>query len=74
MNASLNKNKTVLKIITIFGGCTIHAPRNMDIDTQVLSIFGGFSDDREVIVSDEMKSDRELIIRGITLFGGGSIE
>jgi predicted membrane protein len=61
-----------LEITMLFGGSKFIVPEGWNIKTEVTSIFGGFSDrrHRSIIVPDP---DRQLVIRGLTLFGGGEI-
>ena len=73
LNTDLNKDKNVLRMIAIFGGHDILVPTDMNVEIQVLSIFGGFDDSREVIDKNQIQSDKRLIIRGLELFGGGSV-
>ena len=73
LNTDLNKDKNVLRMISIFGGHEILVPTDMNVEIQVLSIFGGFDDSREVIDKNQIQSDKRLIIRGLELFGGGSV-
>ena len=72
-NTDLNKDKNVLRVISIFGGHGILVPTDMNVETQVISLFGGFRDNREIIDKNQIKSDKRLIIRGLALFGGGSV-
>ena len=72
-NTDLNKDKNVLRMIAIFGGHDILVPTDMNVEIQVISLFGGFADNREIIDKNQIQSDKRLIIRGLTLFGGGSV-
>ena len=73
LNTDLNKDKNVLRMIAIFGGHDILVPTDMNVEIQVISLFGGFADNREIIDKNQIQSDKRLIIRGLTLFGGGSV-
>ncbi len=73
VNTDLNKDKNVLRTISIFGGHDILVPTDMNVEIQVISLFGGFADNREIIDKNQIQSDKRLIIRGLTLFGGGSV-
>ena len=73
VNTALNKDKNVLRTISIFGGHDILVPTDMNVEIQVISLFGGFADNREIIDKNQIQSDKRLIIRGLTLFGGGSV-
>ncbi len=68
----LAEGKNYLEITMIFGGSKFILPEGWDIKLEVTSVFGGFSDKRErsIIVPD---SSRQLIIRGVAIFGGGEL-
>jgi len=74
IRAKLNKRKNVVYIFIAFGGATILVPKDMYVNTQVIPLFGGFSNESEFVAEDKTQSDKKLIIRGIVLFGGGSVE
>lgn len=68
----LAEGKNYLEVTMIFGGSKFIVPEGWDIKLEVTAVFGGFSDKRmrSIVVAD---ADRKLIIRGVTLFGGGEI-
>lgn len=70
--AKLAEGKNYIDITMVFGGSKFIVPEDWDIKTEITAIFGGFSDKRikSMVVKD---SDRILIIRGITVFGGGEL-
>jgi predicted membrane protein len=70
--ATLPQGTTVLDIECIFGGIGIIVPSDWNITVKVSSIMGGFSDKRTVIKNTS--SDRELVIKGAAIFGGGDIK
>lgn len=61
-----------IDVTMVFGGTKLIVPEGWDIKLEVTAIFGGFSDKRQktILVKDP---DRSLVIRGITVFGGGEI-
>lgn len=69
---TLSEGKNYLDVTMIFGGSKFIVPEGWDIKVEVTAVFGGFSDKRmrSIVVTD---NNRQLIIRGITLFGGGEI-
>ena len=71
-DAVLAEGTNYMDITMIFGGSKFIVPDNWDIKLEITAIFGGFSDKRvkTIMVKD---SDRQLVIRGITVFGGGEI-
>lgn len=68
----LAEGKNYLEVTMIFGGSKFILPEGWDIKMEVTSVFGGFSDKRErsIVVPD---SSRQLIIRGVVIFGGGEL-
>ena len=74
MNADLNHGTNVLDVFILFGGCDIRVPSDMNVKVKVTAIFGGFSDERKMIAENEANNGKELIVQGLVLFGGGSVE
>jgi len=73
-SATLAKGSNVLDVFFMFGGSKLIIPTNWDIKIEVSSIFGGFSDKRRLRPDEVRDPSRELVIKGVTLFGGGDIE
>ena len=73
VNTDLHKDKNVLRMFSIFGGHEFLVPTDMNVEIQVISLFGGFEDNREIIDKNQIQSDKRLIVRGLELFGGGSV-
>ena len=73
-SANLAKGRNVLDVFFMFGGSKLIIPTNWDIKIEVSSIFGGFSDKRHPRPDEVRDPSRELVIKGITMFGGGDIE
>jgi predicted membrane protein len=74
LNSGLAEGQNVIDMLAIFGGVTMHVPEDWSVKIDVVSIFGGFSDDRShsrLIVRD---TSRELVIKGMVIFGGGEIK
>ena len=63
----------VLDVLFLFGGSKMIIPEDWNVKSEVVSIFGGFSDKRPVknAASD---SEKKIVIRGIVIFGGGEIK
>ncbi len=72
-SASLEKGKNVIDLFAMFGGTKLIVPSNWDVKIEVSSIFGGFSDKRRPRPDDVRDPSRELVLKGIALFGGGDI-
>jgi predicted membrane protein len=72
-HAQLAKGRNVIDIFTVFGGCKFIIPTEWEIRIEVSSIFGGFSDKRALRKEDPRDPSRELVIKGIAIFGGGDV-
>ena len=72
--ASLAPGTNILEVDCIFGGISIIVPTDWKVTIQVTSILGGFNDKRSVVRNAGIQSDRELIIKGSAIFGGGDIK
>ena len=70
----LSEGEHVLEVTAIFGGTNLRMPSDWRIDIDVVPIFGGFSDRRLKDPNIVYPDDRRLIIKGMTLFGGGDIK
>jgi predicted membrane protein len=73
INARLAKGRNVIDIFTVFGGCKFIIPEDWDIKIDVSSVFGGFSDKRSVRRDVPRDPSKELIIKGVAIFGGGDV-
>ncbi len=73
-NAQLAEGKSVIDVLTIFGGSTFVVPDDWSVKVDVTSVFGGFSDSRRQRLKVVPDPDKQLIIRGFTMFGGGEIK
>ena len=73
LNAQLAKGRNVLDIFTVFGGCKLIVPQEWEVKIEVAAIFGGFSDKRALRKDIVRDPTRELIIKGVAIFGGGDI-
>lgn len=59
----------VLEATQIFGGTKIIVPSHWSVSSEVSAIFGGVEDKRQII-AETVASDKVLIIRGTSIFGG----
>ena len=73
-DCKLASGENTLDVFAMFGGSDIIAPRDWKINIQVVPIFGGFNDKR--IHDPNLVPDPEkvLVIKGLVIFGGGSIK
>lgn len=60
-----------IETVTIFGGSTLIIPSDWNVKIEVMSIFGGYSDKR---MAAQVDINKTLIIKGVTIFGGGEIK
>jgi predicted membrane protein len=60
-----------VEVVCIFGGTTLLVPSDWNVKIEVFNIFGGYADKRMISQIDYNKT---LIIKGITMFGGGEIK
>jgi predicted membrane protein len=74
MNADLATGTNVLDVFVLFGGTDIVVSSDMNVRIQVTSIFGAFSDERKVLNDNPDNDDKELVIKGLVLFGGGDVK
>ena len=73
LKADLAKGKNVIDIFAIFGGTKLMIPASWNIKIEVTALFGGFTDKRTAPPDNIIDPSKELIIKGIVIFGGGDI-
>lgn len=71
---SLSKGSNILDLFVMFGGYTIYVPKDWNIIIDIVPIFGGFSDNRFKDPDRVYEEDKNLVIKGLVLFGGGEIK
>ncbi len=74
VNATLAPGTNVLDVFVLFGGTDIIVPSDMNVRVEVTAIFGGFSDERKIVSNNPDNDGRELVIKGLVLFGGGEVK
>ncbi|MDP3463172.1 MAG: DUF5668 domain-containing protein [Bacteroidales bacterium] len=57
-----------IDILVIFGGTNLIVPEDWQVKSEIVSIFGGFSDKR--IVPASVNTSKLVIIKGVAIFGG----
>ncbi len=72
--ANLAKGKSVIDIFSMFGGSKVIVPNDWDIRVDVVSIFGGYSDKRTPDPHIVYDASKQLVIKGVAIFGGGEIK
>ena len=65
------KEDVVINTTSIFGGITIHVPKDVNVKVSSTSIFGGVSDERKDKVKD---SKHTIYVNATTMFGGVEIK
>jgi predicted membrane protein len=73
LNAKLAKGTNYLDIFNMFGGTTLIIPRDWNVKIDIVALFGGVGDKRDIVNNPDM-DDRVLYIKGLVLFGGGEIK
>ena len=68
VDAKLYQEKNIIKVIVLFGSCTILVPPEMYVDTQVLPIFGSFKNKNDYIIEDSNQTNKKLTCRIIQLY------
>jgi hypothetical protein len=72
-NAQLAKGRNIIDVFLVFGGSKFIIPSEWDVRNEVSAVFGGFSDKRHIRKDIVKDPSRELVIKGVALFGGGDI-
>lgn len=69
----LSDEGTVLELFTMFGGTTLIIPKDWKVKSDVISIFGGFDEHSQQVVS-ENNEEKTVYVKGMAIFGGGEIK
>ncbi|MCU4177023.1 LiaF transmembrane domain-containing protein [Carboxylicivirga sp. N1Y90] len=70
----LSEQGAVLDLAVIFGGTKIIVPRDWNVRTEMVSIFGGFADKRNYFSENNSDPSKTLTIKGVAIFGGGELK
>lgn len=75
-HAKLAPGRQILDVFFMFGGAEISVPTDWAIKTEVVSIFGGFSDKRYLPNPENSVDNAKsvLVIKGLVIFGGGELK
>lgn len=73
-DADIDGESAMIEVTTIFGGATVIVKSEWDVQIQVASVLGGFSDKRKVYKSEKRQGAKTLIIKGAAVFGGGEVK
>ncbi len=72
--AQLAPGVAEIELACVFGGATIIVPDDWYVKIEVTPVLGGFGDSRKLFPGRTIDSNRQLIIRGAVVFGGGEIK
>ncbi len=73
LNAKLAKGTNYLDLFFMFGGTGLIVPSDWNVKIDIVALFGGVSDKRDIVDNPE-NDDKILYIKGVMLFGGGEIK
>jgi predicted membrane protein len=73
-DADLSGGQATIDVLTIFGGTKMVVPSDWDVIIDVVPVFGGFADKRNTLHKIQINTNKKLIIKGMTIFGGGEIK
>jgi predicted membrane protein len=73
-DADLSEDGAIIELACIFGGTTIIVKPEWEVQVQVTSIMGGFTDKRKVYKQTGSVASKRLVIKGAAIFGGGEIK
>lgn len=74
LDAQLAPGKNYIDVFCMFGGSKFLIPADWKVRVEVTAIFGGWADKRKSISTSETSYDRELVLKGLVLFGGGELK
>lgn len=72
--SQLAEGANELEVFSMFGGWTLVVPPNWQVRNEVISIFGGISDKRMISTDTIKDNTRQLVLKGVVIFGGGEIK
>lgn len=69
----ISEGGSVIDVFTMFGGSKLVVPEDWQVKSDVLSLFGSFSDKRAIRPSD-IDPSKTLTIKGFVMFGGVEVK
>jgi predicted membrane protein len=72
--AELSNGRNQIEVFYMFGGSTIIVPPDWDVRIDVIAVFGGFSDKRYHQKAEGTNFNKQIVIKGLVVFGGGEIK
>jgi predicted membrane protein len=73
-DADLENGQATIDVLVLFGGTKMVVPPDWDVIIDVVPVFGGFADSRKTFHKIQINTNKRLIIKGMTVFGGGEIK
>lgn len=64
-------DRPMVEVVSMFGGSGLIVPSDWNVKVEVFNIFGGYVDKR---ISSQVDFNKTLIIKGVTIFGGGEVK
>jgi predicted membrane protein len=64
-------DRPMVEVVSMFGGSGLIVPSDWNVKVEVFNIFGGYVDKR---ISSQVDYNKTLIIKGVTIFGGGEVK
>jgi len=71
---TLPETTVYLNVDAVFGGITLYIPENWCVNSNIDSLFGGYSDKRMNTSVVECESNSKLVLRGSLVFSGCTIQ
>ncbi len=71
--AKLAEGVNEIDMFLVFGGYKIILPPDWNVRLEISTMLGGFSDKRQYSGTEVRDPGRELVIKGIAIFGGGDL-
>jgi predicted membrane protein len=72
--SNLSEGTHELDCFTLFGSTRLFIPSDWQVIIKTTTIFGGFDDQRGKTLQQSDHNEKILIVKGLVLFGGGSIK
>lgn len=73
-SASLAKGTAYIDYFAMFGGTNFIIPEDWEVKVQITPLFGGFTDKRSPDPRIIRDPGKQLIIKGVAIFGGGELK
>jgi len=69
----LGEGQNILEVVCVFGGFVLIVPADWVIKVEAASVLGGFTDKR-LSIKTQNGDNKELIIKGVVVLGGGELK